>query len=69
MKLYKYVDIDSLLYLLWEIRNMNNKAFKTINNAVVFWALVDNHPLKQSLNNAFQDKSKLYSTDEWNLIA
>lgn len=64
MKLYKYVDIDSLLYLLWEIRNMNNKAFKTINNAVVFWALVDNHPLKQSLNNAFQDKSKLYSSDE-----
>ena len=64
MKLYKYVDIDSLLYLLWEIRNMNNKAFKTINNAVIFWALVDNHPLKQSLNNAFQDKSKQYSSDE-----
>lgn len=60
MKLYKYV----LLYWLWEIRNMNNKAFKTINNAVVFWALVDNHPLKQSLNYAFQDKSKLYSSDE-----
>ena len=58
MKLYKYV------YWLWEIRNMNNKAFKTINNAVVFWALVDNHPLKQSLNYAFQDKSKLYSSDE-----
>lgn len=64
MKLYKYVDLDSLLYWLWEIRNMNNKAFKTINNAVVFWALVDNHPLKQSLNYAFQDKSKLYSSDE-----
>lgn len=64
MKLYKYVDLDSLLYCLWEIRSMNNKAFKAINNAVIFWALVDNHPLKQSLNDVFQDKSKLYSSDE-----
>lgn len=59
-----YLDTSFLLIKLWEIRNMNNKAFKNFNNAVVYWALVDNHPFKQSFNEAFKDRSKLYSSDE-----
>ena len=63
-RLYKYVDLDSLLNCLWEARDMNSKAFKAINNAVFFWALADNHPLKTDFDNAFKERSKLYSSDE-----
>ncbi len=50
IKLYKYADIDIILNLLWEIRAENMKSFKGINNAVIFWALEDNHSFKNDLS-------------------
>jgi len=51
IKLYKYVDTDILLNLLWEIRTKNKKSFKGVNNTVMFWALENNHPFKSDLSN------------------
>jgi len=50
IRLYKYADNDILLKLLYEIRAKNKKAFKDINNAVIFWALENNHPIKSDLS-------------------
>ena len=52
MRLNKYVDNDILLSSLWEIRAGNKKTFKDINNAVIFWALEDIHPIKSDLSNS-----------------
>jgi len=51
IKLYKYADTDIILDLLWEIRADNKKSFKGVNNAVIFWALEDNHPFKLDISN------------------
>lgn len=63
LKLYHYIDSDTLIGLLEELIDSNNKAFRTINNAVMFWALDDEHSLKNDLNNAFII-GKTYTGDE-----
>lgn len=63
MKLYKYLDTDKLLDLLWEIRTKNRRAFKTVNNAVIFWALDDNHSLKKDISSSIET-NMMYSPDE-----
>jgi len=50
IRLYKYANNDLIINALWEIRAENKKSFKRINNAVVFWALEDNHPIKSDLS-------------------
>lgn len=52
-KLYKYVDLDSLLHQLWEIRADNSVAFKNLNNAVMYWALDEEHPFKVAIRRGF----------------
>ncbi|MCM1720813.1 DEAD/DEAH box helicase [Bacteroides ovatus] len=63
IKLYKYVDLDSLLYQLWEIRSENNAAFKNLNNAVMYWALDEEHPFKVAIRRCFT-LNKCYSANE-----
>ncbi len=63
IKLYWYVDTDTLLDLLWEIRTKNRTAFKTVNNAIIFWALNDNHSLKKDISTSLEI-NKIYSPDE-----
>jgi len=52
IRLYKYADNAILINSLWDIRAKNNKAFRDINNAAIFWALEDNHPIKSDLSNS-----------------
>ncbi|SDB78282.1 hypothetical protein SAMN05192581_103747 [Bacteroides ovatus] len=63
VKLYKYVDLDSLLHQLWEIRTSNNIAYKNLNNAVMYWALEKEHPFKIAIRRSFT-LNKSYSASE-----
>lgn len=63
LKLYKYVDLESLLNQLWEIRADNNAAFKNLNNAVMYWALDEEHPFKVAIRRHFT-LNKRYSAGE-----
>lgn len=50
--LYRYIDTDTTINLLREIKAENRKAFKGINNAVIFWALDDNHSFKKDISSS-----------------
>ena len=63
IKLYKYVDLDSLLHQLWEIRTSNSIAYKNLNNAVMYWALDEEHPFKVAIRRSFT-LNKSYSASE-----
>ncbi|WP_195655460.1 DEAD/DEAH box helicase [Bacteroides sp. 1001136B_160425_E2] len=63
IKLYKYVDLDSLLHQLWEIRTSNNIAYKNLNNAVMYWTLDEEHPFKVAIRRSFT-LNKSYSANE-----
>ena len=63
IKLYRYVDLDSLLHQLWEIRTSNNLAFKNFNNTVMYWALDEEHPFKVAIRRSFT-LNKSYSASE-----
>jgi len=63
IKLYKYVDLDSLLHQLWEIRTSNSIVFKNFNNAVIFWALDEEHSFKVAIRRKFT-LNKSYSASE-----
>lgn len=62
-RLYKYVDLDSLLHQLWEIRTSNSVAFKNLNNAVIYWALDEDHPFKVVIKRGFT-LNRSYSANE-----
>ena len=63
IKIYKYVDLDSLLHQLWEIRTSNSIAYKNLNNAVMYWALDEEHPFKVAIRRSFT-LNKSYSASE-----
>lgn len=63
IRLYKYVDIDSLLHQLWEIRTGNSVTFKNLNNTVMYWALDEEHPFKVAIRRSFT-LNKSYSASE-----
>ena len=63
IKLYKYVDLDSLLHQLWEIRTVNSVAFKNLNNTVMYWALDEEHPFKVAIRRCFT-LNRSYSANE-----
>jgi len=63
LRLYKYVDLESLLNQLWEIRADNNAAFKNLNNAVMYWALDEEHPFKVAVRSSFT-LNRAYSANE-----
>lgn len=67
IKLYRYLDTDTLLDLLSEIKNKNRTAFKTVNNTIIFWALDDNHSLKKDVSSSIEI-NKVYSSDELDKI-
>lgn len=62
-RLYKYVDLDSLLNQLWEIRTDNDAAFKNLNNAVMYWALAEEHPFKKAIRESFSVNQTLSSPE------
>lgn len=62
-RLYKYVDLDSLLNQLWEIRTDNDVAFKNLNNAVMYWALAEEHPFKKAIRESFSVNQTLSSPE------
>jgi len=68
LQLYEYVSTETLLNLLWDIRSKNNKAFKRINNAVMFVALEDKHPLKTDLKTTMKMNEKYTSNDLHKII-
>ena len=63
IKLYRYVDLDSLLHQLWEIRTSNNVVFKNLNNTVMYWALDEEHPFKVAIRRCFT-LNRSYSANE-----
>ena len=63
IKLYRYVDLDSLLHQLWEIRTSNSVVFKNLNNTVMYWALDEEHPFKVAIRRSFT-LNKSYSASE-----
>ena len=63
IKLYRYVDLDSLLHQLWEIRTSNSVVFKNLNNTVMYWALNEEHPFKVAIRRCFT-LNRSYSANE-----
>ncbi|MBD8388852.1 hypothetical protein [Dysgonomonas sp. BGC7] len=61
--LHRYVESDKLLDYLYEIRHKNIKAFKSLNNTIMFWCLAEDHPLRISMREAFQT-GKEYTPEE-----
>lgn len=61
--LHRYVESDKLLDYLYEIRHKNIKAFKSLNNTIMFWCLAEDHPLRISIREAFEI-GKEYTPEE-----
>lgn len=51
--LYNYMDTKELISLMKELKSDNSIAFKNLNNAIIFWALTDDHPFKEAINHLF----------------
>lgn len=68
-ELYEYVDTTVLLDELEDISNKNVKAYKTLKNAAMFWALAEDHPVRLAMRTAFA-LGQEYTADEiFNKIA
>lgn len=63
LDLNKYVESDKLLDYLYDIRHKNIKAFKSLNNTIMFWCLAEDHPLRISMREAFET-SEEYTPEE-----
>ena len=68
-KLYKYIDNNRLIDVLWDIRNENIKAFKSVNNAAMYWALEDGHSLKKDIYSLFFVRQKYTPTEIHSILA
>ncbi len=62
-KIYKFVETAEIIEPLYEMRLGNSKAFKRLNNAVIFHALTPNHPFKENVLHNFE-QNKLYTSKE-----
>lgn len=62
-RLYPYVETDKLLDYLYDIRHQNIKAYKSLNYAIMFWCLAEDHPLRVNMRQAF-DIGQEYISDE-----
>lgn len=65
LRLYRYLDINSLAKELKALKAGNKTGFKNLNNRIMVWALDDEHPLKVDVHNTF-DIGKIYTNDEIN---
>lgn len=63
LSLSKYIDVEEAILCLKELKSGNNIGFKNLNNAVVFWALEENHALKLAVYEAFKVGNK-YTNEE-----
>lgn len=62
-KLYPYIGIEELIDCLKHIDSGNRIGFNNFNNKVIYWSLVDNHPLRLSVNEAFKVGGKYTNTE------
>lgn len=53
-KLYPYMGTEELIDNLKHIDSGNKIGFNNFNNKVIYWSLVENHPLRLSVNEAFK---------------
>ena len=51
--LYNYMETKELISLMKELKSENSIAFKNLNNAIMFWALADDHPFKEAIQHSF----------------
>lgn len=62
LKLYPYMEVMELIYLLKGIKCSTITPLKNLNNSIMFWALEDEHPFKKAVMEAFPVGSQ--STNE-----
>ncbi len=65
LRLYRYLDINSLAKELKSLKAGNKTGFKNLNNRIMAWALEDEHPLKVDVHNSFEI-GKIYTNEEIN---
>lgn len=65
LRLYRYLDINSLAKELKSLKAGNKTGFKNLNNRIMAWVLEDEHPLKVDVHNTFEI-GKVYTNDEIN---
>ena len=53
-KIFPYIDTEEAIQHLKRIKAGNRIGFKNLNNSIMFWALDDEHPLKQSVYSTFK---------------
>ncbi len=53
ISLYDYIDTKELLSLLKNLKAYNSIEFKNLNNAIIYWALEEEHPLKIAVSSTF----------------
>ena len=53
-RIYPYLPTEEAVYHLKKIKSGNRIGFKNLNNSIMFWALDDEHPLKQSVYSSFK---------------
>ena len=58
LNLYPYIDTHELIMLLGNIKCTNTIPLKNLNNAIIYWALEDEHPFKAAINKAFIVKGR-----------
>ena len=58
VNLYPYIDTHELIMLLSDIKCANTIPIKNLNNAIIYWALEDEHPLKVAVNKAFEIRGR-----------
>ena len=63
LTLYKYIGLEEAIQLLKGLKSGNSIGFKNLNNAVIFWALEQDHPLKLAINEAFKVGNKYTSKE------
>ena len=69
IKLYRYVDLDSLLHQLWESRTSNSVVFKNLNNTVMYWALDEEHPFKVAIRRSLTLNKSYSASDIQEILA
>lgn len=65
LRLYRYLDINSLAKELKALKVGNKTGFKNLNNRIMVWALEEEHPLKVDVHNTFEI-GKIYTNEEIN---
>lgn len=61
--LYNYMDTKELISLMKELKSDNSIAFKNLNNAVMYWALAEEHPFKKAIRESFSVNQTLSSPE------